>query len=52
MVLLQAWNAYRGGMGGAGPLPCSGGLLEQPACVMASFAIMSATANALRKKEG
>ena len=48
--MLSLWNAFRGGGMGGGHLPAAGGMMDQPACVMAAFAIMSACAAALEKK--
>ena len=48
-VLLTAWHAWRAGMG-VGLLPFAGGVLDQPACVMASLAVMDAAAAALAEK--
>ncbi len=48
-VLLQLWRASQGGLSGPGPLPEAGGLLDQPACVMACFDVMSAAEAAIKK---
>lgn len=50
MTLLKLWHAWRGGGMGAGPLPCSGGMLDQPACVMAALGVMSETEAKLKPK--
>lgn len=50
LVLLELWQAFRGGGFGAGPLPAPGGMMDQPACVMAAFNILSATAAKLKPK--
>ena len=50
MMLLQLWHAWRGGEMGAGPLPCAGGMLDQPACVMAALGVMSMTEAKLKPK--
>jgi hypothetical protein len=44
--LLRLWRAWDGGHG---PLPETGGQLDQPAAVMTAFAIMTAAEGALRK---
>jgi hypothetical protein len=48
LLLLEMWRAWQGGMAGPGPLPEPGGLMDQPACVIASFHIMSAAEVALK----
>ena len=45
--LADLWRVHRGGMA-PGPLPFAGGLADQPACVMESFAVMSAAEAALK----
>ncbi|WP_142847230.1 hypothetical protein [Telmatospirillum sp. J64-1] len=50
MILLQLYQAYRGGAGGPGHLPFAGGLADQPACVIEAFGIMSAAEVALKEK--
>lgn len=46
--LLEIWREWRGGGFGRGPLPFAGGIAEQPACVMASLAIMEGAYQKLR----
>lgn len=48
--LVDLWRAHRGGMA-PGPLPFAGGLADQPACVMESFAVMSAAETALKPRQ-
>lgn len=48
-LVVAAWYASRGGMGGAGPLPFSGGYLDQPAALTEAFAICNAASVALSK---
>jgi hypothetical protein len=40
LEMLRLWRRSRGGMGGAGPLPDPGGLLDQAAAMMAAFETM------------
>lgn len=47
--LYAIWSA--GGMGG-GALPCAGGAMDQPACVMESFKIIAGAYAVLRRKPG
>lgn len=47
-MLLDLWQAYRGGGFGGGPLPFAGGMAEQPACVMEAFGIMDAAYAAMK----
>lgn len=49
-MIFELWCAARGGLGGAGPLPEAGGLLDQPAFVMAAFAVMGAAAREIEKE--
>lgn len=50
LLILEMYRAYRGGMGATGPLPEAGGYSDQPAYLMAAFAILAAADAAFRKK--
>ena len=50
MVIL--WRSSRGGMGGPGHLPESGGLMDQSLIMMAAFSIMSDAEARFRKDQG
>lgn len=53
-VLVELYQMWRGGGYASGPLPFAGGAADQPACVMAAFAVMAAAERALKpeKEEG
>ncbi len=50
-VVVQLWQAYRGGGMGGGHLPEAGGMLQQPAALMDAFALMNSCAKALTDQE-
>jgi hypothetical protein len=39
--MVQLWRLYQGGGMGAGYLPDAGGAIDQPAAMMAAFALMN-----------
>lgn len=47
MTILDLWGAWRGGLGGRGPLPFGGGSAEQPALLMDAFYFLEAVAEQL-----
>ena len=49
MVLLEVFQAWRGGLGREGTLPFSGGYAEQPAAVMAALRYMASCAAKLEQ---
>lgn len=48
-LLIEVWRHSPAGMG-APPLPFAGGVLDQPACVLASLAVIRSAEAVLRAK--
>lgn len=52
MALVNYWRVFNAAEGGSGPLPFSGGLAEQPACMLDAFDIIGAAFAALKPRAG
>lgn len=51
VALINWWQAFQAGGMGVGPLPFTGGLADQPACVMRAFDIIGAAHAALKPEK-
>lgn len=49
--MLRVWQWSRGGFGGPGHLPESGGVLDQPVLMMDALAVMDAAYAKMRKRK-